>query len=304
MLCQVCGKHESKYTCPACQIRSCSLECVKRHKAEKGCSGIKPKTTYVPLDKMDSNMLMKDCALLDEVRSAVIHANDKFHKTKKPQWQKILEKQCQERGITIRFMPKEMTRSKENNTRCRSKLNQTIYWTCRFRFRNENKDIVYERLVNDIVETSILQDIFNGIVETTPNDFVAKANLDEFEILLLAEGASGGGHYQVETSISLSDNLFSKTIIEYPIFDVVPKENLSDWNIVSVFDVRNIDELKEKPNSNPKKAEDLPSYETIKEALKLDIITGVLKSSKLSEEQNAPLPPVYDSNIKNNTDQI
>ena len=305
MICQVCGKNDSKYTCPACNIKTCSVDCIKRHKSETGCTGVKPRTTFVPLEKMDSSMLIKDCVLIDEVRSAVIDAdanyNANFPKNKKKQWKKILEKECQERGITISFMPSKMDRATENKTRYRNN-EQTIYWSCRFRFRNDDNNIVCNRLIHNQVENSKLEDIFNAVVETTPNDFVAKVNLFQYEILLLAEGAPGGGYYQIEATASLGENLFSKTIIEYPIFDVVPKNILEDLNIVTVLDVRNIEEQKEIPVNTTKK--ELPSYETIKEALKLDIITNVLKTSQLKEEQNAPLPPDYNPDIKNNDDTL
>lgn len=295
MLCQVCGKNESKYTCPACNIKSCSLECVKKHKEQTGCTGVKPRTTFVPLEKMDSQMLIKDCVLIDEVRSAVIDADVKFPKNKKAKWQKLLEDQCQKRGATICFMPRQMTRSSENKTRYNIEK-EKIFWTCRFRFRNENKDIICDRLIHDIDETSKILDIFNAIVETTPNDYVAKATLDEFELLLVAEGTAGGGHYQLEPLATLGENLFSKTIIEYPIFDIVPKSSLDNWNVV--FFVGNFEEPKEQPTQSKKT--ELPSYEKIKEALKLDIITNVLKTYVQKEEQNAPLPPDCDSNMKNN----
>lgn len=32
--CEVCSKVESKYTCPKCEVKTCSLKCVKVHKSE------------------------------------------------------------------------------------------------------------------------------------------------------------------------------------------------------------------------------------------------------------------------------
>lgn len=294
MLCQVCGKNISKYTCPACDIKTCSVDCIKRHKKETGCTGVKLKTSFVPLEKMNSQMLIKDCALLDEARSAVIDATSKkFPKKSKTDWQKLLDSQCQKSGITIHFLPRLMTRAVENKTRYLKK-EDTIYWTCRFRFRNEDKEIVYDYLLHDISENSSMIDIFKAIVETAPNDFVAKANLDTFEILLVAEGSPGGGHFQIDLSCTLGENLFSKTLIEYPIFDVVPKNSLDKWNIV--FYIGEMEEPKEQPAKTQKT--ELPSYEKIKDALKLDIISNVLKSSISKEEQNTPLPPDFNSDMK------
>lgn len=30
--CEICNENQSKYTCPKCLLRTCSLECIKKHK--------------------------------------------------------------------------------------------------------------------------------------------------------------------------------------------------------------------------------------------------------------------------------
>ena len=284
MLCQICGQNEAKYTCPQCGVKSCSLNCVKKHKLDSGCSGIRPKTEFVPLEKMDGSVLLKDCALIDRVNSEIIRADDNLKKMKKsvPYWKKILKKQCKERGITLHFMPNESSRAKENKTKYKDK--KTIFWTCKFRFRDNEKNIKCERIASEIDENALISDIIKGLLETTPNDFVANLKFDQCTILLLAEGAVGGGYYEVDLQASLSDNLFSKTIIEYPIFEIVSKDSLNDWKIVSILDVKNVEKPKEK--IQVVKQEELPSYEMIKDALKLDIITKVISDSKRDEQAN------------------
>ena len=44
--CQACGK-PSKYRCPACDVRSCCLACVRAHKKASGCTGQRPRVTGV-----------------------------------------------------------------------------------------------------------------------------------------------------------------------------------------------------------------------------------------------------------------
>ncbi|RCI17048.1 hypothetical protein L249_2322 [Ophiocordyceps polyrhachis-furcata BCC 54312] len=51
-LCSVCNAAEPKYTCPRCQRRSCSVECVKNHKARSSCSGKRDETAYVPVSEL------------------------------------------------------------------------------------------------------------------------------------------------------------------------------------------------------------------------------------------------------------
>lgn len=44
--CENCGANEAKYTCPRCEYRSCCLQCVKSHKKEFDCNGIRDKTRF------------------------------------------------------------------------------------------------------------------------------------------------------------------------------------------------------------------------------------------------------------------
>ena len=56
-LCEVCAELPSKYTCPGCARRTCSLPCSKRHKAESGCTGKRDRLKYVSLQDFDDRQL-------------------------------------------------------------------------------------------------------------------------------------------------------------------------------------------------------------------------------------------------------
>lgn len=66
--CSVCKLNPIKYTCPACGIKSCSLECVKKHKDDTKCHGAVDVTKFLPKKQLasddalvnrDYNFLMK-----------------------------------------------------------------------------------------------------------------------------------------------------------------------------------------------------------------------------------------------------
>lgn len=57
-LCQVCKTADWKYTCPRCLTHTCSLTCAKHHKFEATCSGIRDKTSYVPLRQYNESNMM------------------------------------------------------------------------------------------------------------------------------------------------------------------------------------------------------------------------------------------------------
>eukprot|EP00930_Biecheleria_cincta_P091180 TRINITY_DN8067_c0_g1_i1.p1 TRINITY_DN8067_c0_g1~~TRINITY_DN8067_c0_g1_i1.p1 ORF type:complete len:233 (-),score=17.60 TRINITY_DN8067_c0_g1_i1:308-1006(-) len=74
--CQACTVAESRYRCPACSFRSCSLACVKAHKASSGCTGKRARTELVtPLNSFTDQVVLRDFGLLEDVDSAVDRAH-------------------------------------------------------------------------------------------------------------------------------------------------------------------------------------------------------------------------------------
>ena len=56
--CEICGEGKSKYSCPGCLMNTCSLQCVKKHKKENECNGVRDKTKFVKVkDMTDGNLL-------------------------------------------------------------------------------------------------------------------------------------------------------------------------------------------------------------------------------------------------------
>lgn len=47
-LCAICFKTPYKYKCPGCSIKTCSVECIKRHKKQTDCTGNVDETQFVP----------------------------------------------------------------------------------------------------------------------------------------------------------------------------------------------------------------------------------------------------------------
>lgn len=75
-VCQACAVAESRYRCPACSFRSCSLACVKAHKASSGCTGKRARTELVtPLNSFTDHVVLRDFGLLEDVDSAVDRAH-------------------------------------------------------------------------------------------------------------------------------------------------------------------------------------------------------------------------------------
>ncbi|KAI0750786.1 hypothetical protein C8Q80DRAFT_531266 [Daedaleopsis nitida] len=67
-ICVICQAKSAIYTCPRCNLRTCSLPCSTKHKTlENGCSGIRNKAAYVPMNQYGYMTLMNDYSFLEEV---------------------------------------------------------------------------------------------------------------------------------------------------------------------------------------------------------------------------------------------
>ncbi|KAJ2307617.1 Box C/D snoRNA accumulation [Coemansia sp. RSA 2706] len=66
-LCEQCQKNDSKYKCPGCLARTCSLACSKAHKDATGCSGKRNKTEFVKRAEYDANTMMSDYGFLQDL---------------------------------------------------------------------------------------------------------------------------------------------------------------------------------------------------------------------------------------------
>lgn len=54
--CQGCGG-EGRYRCPRCDVRSCGVACVRKHKEATGCTGVRDRTAFMPLRAMTDTHL-------------------------------------------------------------------------------------------------------------------------------------------------------------------------------------------------------------------------------------------------------
>jgi hypothetical protein len=61
-VCARCGE-AAKYRCPGCELVTCSLACTKEHKAALGCSGKRPRTTFVDIHDLGDRHLISGTIL-------------------------------------------------------------------------------------------------------------------------------------------------------------------------------------------------------------------------------------------------
>lgn len=64
--CEVCGANEAKYTCPKCEVKTCCLACVRIHKKELECDGIRDRTKFIRMKNFTDRDLLSDYRMLEE----------------------------------------------------------------------------------------------------------------------------------------------------------------------------------------------------------------------------------------------
>lgn len=123
--CHICQKEPSKYTCPSCSMKTCSLPCLKEHKLRDGrvvCTGKRPRDSahFTPFSRLEEEAIKDDFFLLEETEqiintptatAATVAATKHI-----PQRKRRLAKFCKSLGVDLIFLPSFMTRSKNNRS--------------------------------------------------------------------------------------------------------------------------------------------------------------------------------------------
>lgn len=69
--CIVCSSRVAVYKCPGCATRTCSLPCTVAHKTSTGCSGVRDKAKFVPMNRYTHGTMMDDYAFLENISRGV-----------------------------------------------------------------------------------------------------------------------------------------------------------------------------------------------------------------------------------------
>ncbi|XP_056270825.1 box C/D snoRNA protein 1 isoform X2 [Pseudoliparis swirei] len=234
--CGVCGSGEAKYRCPACLSNSCSLPCVKKHKGETGCSGVRNKTAFVTLSEFDEIALLNDYRLLEDTgRFAGGATRDKLIRTPRSTFRaKRLAAHASKMSLTLRFLPIAFTRSKENSTVFFAKENLFL-WHLKLVFPQSATEFSQRR----VSERQTLEQILTPYIHPTESDPVTRQKLkmyvrspfDHVKVFMKAEGrkANSVRYHELDICKTLKENLSYKTLIEYPVLHVVLADHWKEF---------------------------------------------------------------------------
>ncbi|KAF3207041.1 hypothetical protein TWF192_000632 [Orbilia oligospora] len=219
-LCSVCVEAESKYTCPVCTARTCSLACSKRHKLRTSCEGQqRPSTFKSKSDLHHPSQVAADFDFLNSIQRALDRATDEPHGPlrPKPPLDHRIKDICNNRGLVVLPAPCQSSRAGQNHSSYNS---DRIIWTVEWVF---NGSITYTARVD---ESLTIKDAFENQVlpslSTPPPSSDAKAH----PLNLVYHLRSLEPHSQSITLLplaaqdTLSKALVNATILEFPTIQV------------------------------------------------------------------------------------
>ncbi|XP_044157245.1 box C/D snoRNA protein 1 [Bufo gargarizans] len=237
--CETCGCEEAKYKCPQCLKYSCSLPCVKKHKVDVPCSGVRDKTAFVPLSTFSDLHLLSDYRFLEDagrvadaaMRDAMLprQTTNKFLNYMKNRARKL--------GIDMKLLPLGFTKRKTNSTFFHKK-EQRFYWHLKLQFPQSQAEYTEKR----VPDNKTLNEILKTYIDPAQSDPTIRQRLREYvrspsdvKVFMVAERKMPGPnrYYELDASESLLENLRNKTVIEYPTLYVTLKDFTKDILLVN-----------------------------------------------------------------------
>ena len=161
ILCEICKKEQYKYNCPRCQMKTCSVSCVKTHKKKYGCDGEKDKFKLVSKQAdYNEQVFHRDVNFLNTAINEINTSNKKVYNlteyTDNSQnkifktFKRILKKF---RDINYYKSPSIMECNKYNKSYSDTNTKK-IFWTIKFNFLDEKLFYITDK-VFDGDETNI-----------------------------------------------------------------------------------------------------------------------------------------------------
>lgn len=238
--CEVCNCDVAKYTCPKCEVKTCRLECLKIHKKELDCDGIRDKTKYISLRNITENDLMNDYVFLEDCTNyAMARKRDKIkrHTSNRPLpvHLKKLRSAAHERSMNLRFLLPNFKRHRDNKTFYDWKT-KVIQWSVEWRFPHSNNFVhLDERCDESQSLQKLTEKFFDKLSTSTRLAQYSAEGITKCVFLLKAEGIQrcNERYFQLNSEMSLKENLRNRTIIEFPVILVVFETEIKNYQLIS-----------------------------------------------------------------------
>jgi hypothetical protein len=137
-VCAHCGALP-KYTCPRCGVRSCSVACVRAHKAATKCSGVADAGQFVPLARFTGEQLRRDLRFVTACQRVVDNCQRGLERTWRYNFRALppplhaLREAAKQRGVLCQITSEGMTKRAQNTSRF-DRLADSVIWHVEFAF--------------------------------------------------------------------------------------------------------------------------------------------------------------------------
>ncbi|XP_027027038.1 box C/D snoRNA protein 1 isoform X2 [Tachysurus fulvidraco] len=234
--CDVCDVQEAKYCCPGCLKCSCSLSCVKQHKLQSGCSGVRDRTAFIPLSRFGDLHMLSDYRFLEETgrvaerpnRDTMLHT-----RTRHSYGAMLLLRNAKAAKVNLKILPKSFSRRREN-TSIYNKQERKLYWQLKLVFPQSNAEYTTR-----VPEDRVLGTILSDYIHPTESDPVKRQNLktyvvsplDQIAVFMKSEQRQPNSlkYHELDMKKSLRENLMFKTVVEFPELYVAVKEHREEY---------------------------------------------------------------------------
>ena len=245
--CCICKSRDVKYRCPECQLRTCCLDCVKKHKDVFSCSGKREKTLFVKMSDFDQKEFLNDYFFLEETEQLIDRAARNRRQVTKcysnqselPAHLMKLRFEARKSGTRLKILPKGFKKRMENETiyfYSGKEIQWTINWVFHdYDYHKENDEQslkVFEFMDKRVSEKKVIQDILKQVY-FHPEDplenydrvrllsnFIDK-NLAVFLRMEPRNVKSPTTYLPIDPNCTLTKALEGKTVVEYPTFIIV-----------------------------------------------------------------------------------
>ena len=220
-ICEICKKVIFKYRCPACEILTCSVSCVKQHKLNRGCSGVRPTSEFLLVQEMTDRTLIRDFAFLETTQNLVTRPvkGDKTSSTT-AQKRSALKKLCYERGIWLKTMPGVFARAKVNTSHVRRKTE--IWWRLEWRFSIATSPplVLTDIFVDEAVS---IQELVARFFDNSWKIAPVKHQLVSLDNTPLDFFLASDAEVPLNPELGLKEILKGQVVLEFPVILVKPR---------------------------------------------------------------------------------
>ncbi|XP_050072614.1 box C/D snoRNA protein 1 [Anopheles maculipalpis] len=249
-LCEACNARAAQYTCPRCEVKTCSLACLNLHKQELKCDGIRDRTKYIPLVKMTRVDLMNDYYFLEEC-TKFVQDRKRDHRKRftcinkhLPNHLVRLQRAAMARGTLLKFMLQHFSKRQKNTTYLDFKSGK-IMWRIEWCFPDGNETLVF--VDENVSEDCKLHDIVDKYLQPAGKSNITGAaklvyyqsrGISAVTLLLKAEGIKKCRDRTIPLNVNdtIHEALRGKTIVEFPTIYVVFTDHLDHFDVVNSDD--------------------------------------------------------------------